>query len=112
MVSLKVISITPNRNLNTPKVIFVTLGILFQGSQGPLINFLVTRCRIVRHKCGSVEFMSAKLQNKREYSKCPKLGVPLCLFLCPIHAFYFLAKLGQKLAFKKYGFSGFYLQDL
>ena len=29
MVSLKVISITPNRNLNTPKVIFVTLGILF-----------------------------------------------------------------------------------
>ena len=30
MVSLEVISITPNRNSNTPKVIFVTLGVLFQ----------------------------------------------------------------------------------
>jgi hypothetical protein len=30
MVSLEVISITPNRNFNTPKVIFVTLGVLFQ----------------------------------------------------------------------------------
>jgi hypothetical protein len=29
MVSPKVFTITPNRNLNTPKVIFVTLGILF-----------------------------------------------------------------------------------
>ena len=29
MVSPKVITITPNRNLITPKVIFVTLGILF-----------------------------------------------------------------------------------
>jgi len=30
MVSPKVFTITPNRNLNTPKVIFVTLGILFR----------------------------------------------------------------------------------
>jgi hypothetical protein len=29
MVSPEVFTITPNRNLNTPKVIFVTLGILF-----------------------------------------------------------------------------------
>lgn len=35
-----------------------------------------------------------------------------CLFLTSTHAFYFLVKLGRKLAFKKYGFSGFYLQDL
>ena len=27
--SPKVISITPNRNLNSPKVIFVTLGVIF-----------------------------------------------------------------------------------
>ena len=30
MVSPKVFTITPNRNLITPKVIFVTLGILFR----------------------------------------------------------------------------------
>ena len=41
MVSPEVFTITPNRNLNTPKVIFVTLGILFLND-----NVTWTKCQI------------------------------------------------------------------
>jgi len=40
------------------------------GSQGPLICSLISPMSCVHHKCGSVEFMSAKVQNKKEHSKC------------------------------------------
>ncbi len=72
----------------------------------PLICSLISPMSCVHHKCGSIVIIGAKVQNKREYTKCPKLGVPFVSFPVSNSCILFSCKIRAKNRLQKVWFFG------